>query len=175
VPTHYKTLPIPAFPQYTRMFEAGPVTFGVEYRLLNEKMIRDAYGENAREQFDNTLPPTLTGTIDEDGVSVHVFGSQDHLEYLRFDCFADFPHYHYITAREGHQTVMDFDAIADGPILSWTLGCLRSRLPAMLTRSGAPDLAEKLDRTQLDRVLDEVGDEIKAAVTRGKPTRFDAD
>lgn len=138
-------------------------------------MIRDAYGENAREKFDNTLPPTLTGAIDEDGVSVHVFGSEDHLEYLRFDCFEDFPHYHYISAREGHQTVMDFDTIAHGPILSWTLGCLRSRLSEMLTRSGAPDLAEKLDRALLDRVLDKVEGEMKAAVTRGKPTRFDED
>lgn len=172
MPTQYTTLPIPAFPEFTRRFDAGPITFGVEYRLLNEQMIHDAYGENAREKFDNTLPPTLTGTLDEDGVSVHVFGSEDQLEYLRFDCFEDFPHYHYISAREGHQTVMDFDAIADGPILAWTLRCLHSRLPEMLTRSGAPDLADKFEAMKQKRVLDEVGEEMQAAALRGKPTLF---
>ncbi len=175
MPTQYKTLPIPAFPEYTRYFDAGPVTFGVEYRQLNEETIHAAYGENAREKFDNTTPPGFIGTIDEDGVSVHVFGSEDRHEYLRFDCFGDFPHYHYISAHEGHQTVMDYDSVADGPILSWTLRCLRSRLPEMLTRSGAGDLALKLDRDRLERVLGEVEAEVEAAVKRGKPTRFDKD
>ena len=34
---------------------------------------------------------------------------------------------------------------ANGDMVSWVAGCLRSRLPAMLRRAGAPDLARDLD------------------------------
>ncbi len=173
MPTNYSVLPIPAFPEFTRTFDAGPVTFGVEYRLLDENAIREAYGDDAREQFGNVTPPGLPTRIEEDGVSVHVFGSEDRREYLRFDCFGDFPHYHYIVAREGHQSVMEFDPIADGPIVPWMLKCLRARLPMMLERAGAADLAEKVEPRALDRVLEAVEQEVAAAIERGKPTRFE--
>lgn len=34
--THYEILPIPAMMQYTKLFDAGAVRLGVEYRLLND-------------------------------------------------------------------------------------------------------------------------------------------
>ena len=36
--TEYAVLPIPAIERHTERFAAGAVTFGVEYRLLNEVM-----------------------------------------------------------------------------------------------------------------------------------------
>ena len=77
VATRYDVLPIPALAEYTRVFEAGPVSFGVEYRLLNEDIIAEEYGADARARFGNETPPGLPARIDEDGVSVHVFGSED--------------------------------------------------------------------------------------------------
>ena len=167
--THYEVLPIPAFAEYTHRFTAGPLTFGVEYRLLNEAVIAAEYGEDSRAKFGNQLPPGLPATIDEDGVSLHVFGP-DGLEYLRFDCFDDYPHYHYIEAREGRQTVMEFDPLADGPMRDWLVDCLRERLGEMLTRAGAADVAARWDPAAHGEVLAAVAVEIEAAARRGKPT-----
>ena len=172
--THYEVLPIPAFSENTHIFQAGVLTFGVEYRLLNEAVIAAEYGEDARAKFGNTLPPGLPAQIDEDGVSVHVFGP-DGLEYLRFDCFDDYPHYHYIEAREGRQTVMEFDPLADGPMQSWLVGCLRGRLGEMLSRAGAGDVAADWDPHAHVEVLAAVASEIEAATQRGKPTPAPAD
>ena len=171
--TPYEVLPIPAFPDYTHAFRAGALTFGVEYRLLDEEVIAKEYGADARAKFGDTLPPGLPAQIDEDGVSVHVFGP-DGLEYLRFDCFDDYPHYHYIEAREGRQEVMEFDPLADGPMRSWLVACLGTRLGAMLTRAGAGDVAAGWDPREHAEVLAAVAAEIEAAARRGEPTRAPA-
>ncbi|MBW1882796.1 MAG: hypothetical protein JRJ58_04665 [Deltaproteobacteria bacterium] len=166
----YEMLPIPAIPRYTRIFEAGCVSIGVEYRLLNEQLIREEYGDDARALFGNVMPDALQGVIDEDGVAVHVFGSEDEQEYLRFDCFADFPHYHYLVPHEGHQTVIEFDPVANGPMIPWALECLGSRLAEMLTHTGAAQLAKQVDRDVVEKVLVEVSREVEATIKRGKPT-----
>ncbi len=167
--THYEVLPIPALPEYTHAFRAGVLTFGVEYRLLNEALIDTEYGADSRAKFGNTPPPGLPTQIDEDGVSLHVFGP-DGLEYLRFDCFDDYPHYHYIEAREGRQEVLEFDPQAHGPMRSWLVACLRGRLGEMLVRAGASDIASGWDPQAHAEVLAAVAAEIEAAVLRGKPT-----
>ncbi len=172
--TRYEVLPIPAIARYTRILEAGCVSFGIEYRLLNEQIIAEEYGEDARAQFGNVTPDVLGDVIDEDGVSVHVFGSEDDHEYLRFDCFTDYPHYHYLAPRDGHQTVIQFDPIADGPIVPWALECMRSRLADMLIHTGAAELAKQVDSAVVEKVLVEVAREIEAAIERGKPTLITA-
>lgn len=169
--THYEVLPIPALLEHTRMFAAGAVTFGVEYRLLDEVIIAAEYGADARAKFGNELPPGLPAQLAEDGVSVHVFDTADGGEYLRFDCFSDYPHYHYITPGERRQSVLEFDSVANGPMFVWLIERLHSDLGAMLRHAKAPELAEKLDRAQLDRVLPEVEREMLAAAARGRPTR----
>ncbi len=171
MPTHYEVLPIPALPEYTRIFEAGAVSFGVEYRLLDEAIIAAEYGADARAKFGNELPPGLPAQLAEDGVSLHVFDSATGGEVLRFDCFADYPHYHYITPEEGRQSVLEYDPVANGPIFDWLFGRLRSELGAMLRHARAAQLAEKLDRAALERVLPEVEREVLAAAARGRPTR----
>ncbi len=171
----YDVLPIPAIARYTRTFEAGCVTFGVEYRRLNEEIIAEEYGGDARAQFGNKTPDVLGDVIDENGISVHVFGSEDDQEYLRFDCFADYPHYHYLAPNEGHQTVIQFDPVADGPMLPWALECMQSRLAVMLEHTGAPELANRVDRGVVEKALIEVAREVEAAIERGKPTLVSAD
>ena len=171
MPPTYEVLPIPSISAHTRRFEAGAVTIGVEYRLLNEAIIAEEYGENSREQFGGVMPESLPAVVEEDGVSVHVFSARDGGEWLRFDCFGDYPHYHYISPEEGRQTVIEFDTAAEGPMVPWVLTRLRSQLPEMLRRAGGEKVAEAVDPQAVAAVLDDVEREIRAAERRGKPVR----
>ncbi len=84
-----------------------------------------------------------------------MFGTDGMAEYLRFDCFADEPHYHYIIPGRGNMLV-HFDRVANGPMLDWTLRTLRGRLPELLAQVGAEKLAASLQPAVLERALDEV-------------------
>lgn len=169
MPTRYEVLPIPPRMSHTQLIAAGPVQFGVEYRLLNEHLIAEEYGADARAQFGNVTPPELGAQIDEDGVSIHVFDQTDGREFLRFDCFEDYPHYHYIDAELGHQTVHGYDIVAHGPMHDWVLDCLSRRLPDMLVQAGAEKLARALDPRAIERVLPEVVMAIERARQAGHP------
>lgn len=149
----YRTLPVPAFEERTTRFEAGAVTIGVEYRLLDERTILEFYGPDARAKFDNVAPAGMGDVVEEDGLCVHVFGTADGLEYLRFDCFDDAPHYHYLDPRGPRNVVVEYDAVADGPMLDWAFQALRTRLAPMLVEAGAGDLAVRVDQRELTRVL----------------------
>ena len=48
MPTRYEVLPIPARMDHTQIYSAGPIQFGVEYRLLNEALIAEEFGDDAR-------------------------------------------------------------------------------------------------------------------------------
>ena len=89
----YGIPPQPHVPEDTRMLPAGVVTFGVEYRNLDA----------------------------DEGVSIHVFGTEDRHEYVRLDVFDGEPHYHYvhpfIEGREIVNNVIDFDTAAHGDML----------------------------------------------------------
>jgi len=167
--THYEVLPIPARMSHTQLYSAGPVQFGVEYRLLNEDLIAEEYGDDARAQFGNQPPPALPTEIDEDGVSIHVFDRSGGREVLRFDCFEDYPHYHYIDAQVGHQTVHDYDVVAHGPMHEWVIGCLSQRLPEMLIEAGAEHLAKAIDPRTLETILPDVSLAIDRARQAGRP------
>jgi hypothetical protein len=123
--------PVPTVEETTTWIEAGSVTIGVEYRIFNTEILQHAYPEG------QPAP-----AADEDsGVSIHVLGSWDGFEYLRFDCFVESPHYHYLHPKEPYQFRVPYDEVADGPMLDWTLGRLRNRLVPMLEEAGARELA----------------------------------
>jgi hypothetical protein len=146
--------PIPPIPQHTQIFEAGAISFGVEYRLLTEELVEANYGsERSRELRSEYLGQGEQ--IDDSGVSIHVFGA-DGREYLRFDCFEDGPHYHYILPDESYQRVVMFDTVANGDPLTWTLSCLRHRLPEMLREAGGAGSAERVDARLVSGTLDRV-------------------
>ncbi len=117
-----------ADPAKTTYIPAGILTFGVEYRHL----------QNDR------------------GICIHVFGELDDQEeeLLRFDCFERTPHYHYAWSTNDQYVALD--TAADGDPLQWTLACLRQRLPAMLIRAGASDLARTFDQRDIDAALPKV-------------------
>lgn len=122
---------IPIMDHNARFFRAGPITFGVEGRVLG----------------------TLEGKVGEIGASIHVFNADRSEEWLRFDCFDRGPHYHYILAAEGHNIVWGYDVGANGPMLPWAINAIRTRLPSMLRKAGAEALAAEVERKGVDAAV----------------------
>lgn len=171
---------MPAFDEHTTTFVAGVITIGVEYRFLDEATILAFYGADARAKFDNVAPAGMGDVVEEDGLCLHVFGTDDGLEYLRFDCFDDAPHYHYLDPRAPRNVVIEYDAVADGPMLDWALRTLRSRLPEMLGHAGATQLAAGVDASKIARIVPAVTAQARRASAalsvagRGLAARRDA-
>jgi hypothetical protein len=159
----YPILPIPWIAEHTEMIPAGVLTIGVGHRVLDEataKAYLDEVGFQ-REHDDDGGERTYMGR--DAGVCIHVLGpgrDGELVEYLRLDCFDDEPHYHY-NHRVGADgavvnNVVDFDPVAQGPMLPWAIGCLRTRLPEMLEHAGAPDVAARLDPAVVRPAIDAV-------------------
>ena len=117
----------------------------------------------------NGAPAGMGTVIDEDGLSLHVFGTDDGHEYLRFDCFDDAPHYHYIDPPTSRNVVHDYDAVANGPIVEWAFEALRTRLREMLTHAGASALASAVDMSSVAALMPEVEAEARRMLAIGHP------
>ncbi|HVB52089.1 MAG TPA: hypothetical protein VND89_10180 [Acidimicrobiales bacterium] len=156
----HKVPAIPPIPQHCITVEAGPIRFVVESRQLTAHLAAqggDAIAAIAAQYED--------GAIDDYGASLHVYGAEDNLEYLRFDCFANEPHYHYMRNSEDGQVVCRFDDIAEGDSIAWTVRCIRNRLPEMLAFAGVPELGEtvRLKYAEVLGVVDQVESMLSAA------------
>ena len=153
--TRYDRMPIPATVAHTEFFDAGVVRFGVEYRVLTDEVVAairatlDSAAGTEVGQLEN---------LDDRGVSLHVYGRQQgqELEYLRFDCFQEDPHYHYVNWAAKSNEMLHIDPVVEGDALAWALERIRTRLPQMLTRAGAGAVAAALDGAELERVLPRV-------------------
>jgi hypothetical protein len=113
--------------------------------------------------MDEIQAATGGEAIQDSGVSLHVSGSQDGHEYLRFDMFEQEPHYHYIEPSGEQQTIIDYDRIAMGPMLPWALEQIRSRLAPMLVHAGGETLIAELDAARIAASLAEVEKLAKSA------------
>ena len=140
----YEVPPMPPAPEHTRYLEQGPLRIGVEYRKLDPETIEAAYRDNA-ENLAEIREHSPQGGFQDEGVSIHVESVEDAHEYVRFDVFADNPHYHYVDRDAGTNTIVDYDPAALGEMLPWVLGRVEQHLPTMLTRAGAPHVAERID------------------------------
>ncbi len=151
----YNVQPMPPDEAATRWLPAGVVTFGVEYREVDPAALAATYQANAADmaEIDEHSP---AGGFSDEGVSIHVRGTDDQHEYLRFDVFDGDPHYHYVHRSGTINNVIDFDERAHGDMLPWALDCLRHRLPDMLPHAGGQDLVGGLDDAVLGPVIDEV-------------------
>jgi hypothetical protein len=169
----YRTLPVPAFPEHTAMIAAGVVTFGVEYRVLDEATILAAYGPDARAKFDGVVPAGMGTVVEEDGLAVHVFGTDDGSEHLRFDCFDDAPHYHYLDPLGPRNVVVEYDRAANGPMVEWAMHALAARLADMLRVAGPAGaaLAGRLDADAVAAALVIVRAEAERMLDVGEPVR----
>jgi hypothetical protein len=154
----YNIPPQPPSEPDTHRLPAGVVTFGVEYRALDPESLSATYAGNAAHlaELEERSPE---GGFSDEGVSIHVFGTDDGHEYVRFDVFDDEPHYHYIHRPDDGDivnNVIDFDRTALGEMLPWAIERLRARLPEMLTEAGGGHLVPRLDTDLVTGVIDEV-------------------
>ena len=154
----YTMPPQPPVEELTTYFPAGVVTIGVEYRDLTPESLVETYKDNPR-YLAELLEKSPPGGFTDQGISIHVVGEDGH-EYVRFDVFDDDPHYHYVhntpADADPLNNVIMFDVVAHGDMLPWAIGCLRDRLPEMLTQAGGGHLAARIDPAVLGTVVDEV-------------------
>jgi hypothetical protein len=118
----------------TDIFEAGNIRFGLEMR-------RQAGGDG--------------------GLAVHVLtdigGSKgrayvEETEILAFDCFWEFPHYHYGPRNKNHRIFWDKTLVEDP--LGWVFEQFENRkLAAMIERAGYPGVAADLDLDKIASIL----------------------
>jgi hypothetical protein len=112
--------------------DAGAVQLVVESRTLTNAIIAAT--------FDNVVDASIP--FDDYGATLHVCGTEDGLEHLRFDCFENEPHYHYIDNKNGANTVVRIDELAVGDPIEFSLACVEHHLPDMLRNCGVGELAD---------------------------------
>ena len=151
----YQVQPQPPEPEHTRWFPAGAVTFGVEHRDVDPAGLAATYADDpaAMAEIEEKSPE---GGFYDSGVSLHVNGTDDGHEYLRFDLFEGEPHYHYVRPSGDHNHVVPIDPVAHGDLLTFAVGCLRERLEPMLRHAGGDAVADALDPGVQGPVIDEV-------------------
>jgi len=163
--TRYFIQPIAPVERNTVRVPAGALTFGLEMRELNPAIVSDFYSDRPDEPAVRALVEE-NGELEDSGPSIHVFGTDDGLEYLRFDCFVHGPHYHYVHPQQEYQVVNAMDPVAFGDPFEWAVGRLRSRLAEMLRESGGEQLADSLDPAAVDTALERLA-ELRAAAAEG--------
>ena len=153
--TRYDLMPIPALESQTTWFDAGAIRIGVEYRLLSDAIA-------AASDLEVAAGHDGAGDVENDrGVALHICGVDtggEALEYLRFDCFEEDPHYHYVSWRNESNEMIHIDPVAEGDPLAWALERIRTRLPQMLARAGAHEIAERFDPLALEAILPRVSE-----------------
>jgi len=167
----YNIPPQPPVEADNHLIPAGVLTFGVEYRYVDPESLRATYAGNA-SQLAELEERSPEGGFFDSGVSIHVSGTDDGFEYLRFDVFDDEPHYHYVhrtTDGTIQNQVIDFDTTAHGAMLPWVVNCLRTRLPEMLRAAGGVQLAAAVDRDEIATAIDAVEDKARQS-TRSNAT-----
>ena len=164
----YATLPVPAFREHTVIVHAGVVSFGVEYRRLDEETILAVYGADARAKFGGVRPAGMAEVVEEDGIALHVFDAATGEERLRFDCFDDAAHYHLLAPAQSRNIVIEHDQSA-GPLLEWALERLGTSLDALLEDAGAGELAARLDPAAVSGALETVRHAARYVAAAGRP------
>jgi hypothetical protein len=130
----YGQLPIPMVEEHCIAVDAGAVQLVVESRVLTNEIIAAAVPDAVHTDV----------TFDDFGATLHVCGTADGLEHLRFDCFENEPHYHYIEQAAGANTVVRIDEFAVGDPLEFSLSCVERHLADMLRHCGVADLADEV-------------------------------
>jgi hypothetical protein len=153
---YFTMMPIPPIPEHCISLDAGSVRFVVESRQLTDELARATMSTEIGSEADRRADLGL----DDYGATLHVYGAADGLEHLRFDCFENEPHYHYVRNADAGNLVCRIDQYAEGDPIDWTLSRLRDRLPEMLEFAGVPELgaAARADRDKMLDVIDEVAE-----------------
>ena len=153
----YPILPIPWIPEHTEMIPAGVLTIGVGHRVLDEataKAYLDEVGYVRKDRQDEGDAGERQYEGRDAGVCIHVLGpgrDGELVEYLRLDCFDDEPHYHYVYNDERAQDRVFMDPTLEGDPMEWALDRVRNRMPEVLVKVGAPELAAQIDSSAIER------------------------
>jgi hypothetical protein len=137
----YDQMPIPMVAEHCITVAAGAVQLVVESRRLTNAIVA--------ETFHGEVVAGIP--FDDGGATLHVLGADDGVEHLRFDCFEQEPHYHYIDHSRGGNTVVRIDELAVGDPIEFSLACVERHLPDMLGNCGVPALADDV-KGRLDDV-----------------------
>jgi len=152
----YGQLPIPMVTEHCVPVDAGAVQLVVESRQLTNEILDDTYGGVVETAI----------AFDDFGATLHVCGTADGLEYLRFDCFENEPHYHYIEPAAGANTVVRIYELAVGDPIEFSLTCVEHHLPDMLRNCGVGGLADEV-AGRLDNVKAAV-DVVRELMTKAR-------
>lgn len=148
--TYYDQMPIPPIEENTEIFTAGNIAIGVQFRILTDEAIADLKLETASGGERGKVTD-----MDDQGVALHVFtvdGSKM-TECLRFDCFDDDPHYHFVNWGELRNEMIHLDPVAHGDALTWALRTIRERLPQLVERALGTEAAAKVDSAAVEKIL----------------------
>ena len=155
--TRYDKMPIPPVRTHTAFFQAGVIRIGVEYRILTPEI---AAAQRPHLQAAAGTDDVVVEELADCGVSLHIFGvtQEEEREYLRFDCFTEDPHYHYVNWDASTNEVLHLDPVAQGDPLQWALQAIATRLPHLLRRAGADQVAGQVDPVLLGAILPRVAE-----------------
>jgi hypothetical protein len=154
VGTTYDIPPAPPDPASTDWLDHGPLRIGVEYRKVDPQALEKIYADT--EHMAELEAESPEGGFTDEGVSVHVVSVADDHEFIRFDMFVDEPHYHYVDKAAGTNTLVFYDTVANGPMVTWTLSQLRHRLPDMVRHAGGAEVADSIDPALATAIADGV-------------------
>jgi hypothetical protein len=151
--------PLPVVEDKTEYIDAGPIVFAIEQREVPADLMVKFY-----EQVAAAGASVDHNVGDTGGLTVHVFGRRGAglTEYLRFDCFPENPHYHYIYDDGTGQEILDVDTVANGDPLAWALRSVRTRLRPMLEKVHAADLVDEAGEAAVEDGINRM----EAAITR---------
>jgi hypothetical protein len=147
----YTGMPIDPIEEQLEKFHAGAVTIGVEFRVLTDDIVA-AVGMAEIAKANGAV------NLNDEGVSLHVYAKapDGDKERLRFDCFNDDPHYHYVDWPKHTQDIIHLDPVMTGDVLTWALTLIRTRLPQLLERAGIADAARLVDPSLIEDIMPKV-------------------
>jgi hypothetical protein len=134
----------------------GAITVGIEYRLTGGDIGKAAFGE----EYYGKVKAKGGFSGADGGVTLHVYGNDGGklTEHLRFDCFDESPHYHYMNQTKPTQELRVIHPSFHGDPLGWSLDRLRTRLPQMLAYVDAGNVAAKLDKALLEEAMPRIAE-----------------
>ena len=144
-------MPIPPVAEHTEIIEIGAaLSIGVEYRIITNELV-ETMGQKASAEIE---------TLSDTGVSLHVYvkAADGNLERLRFDCFADAPHYHYLSWAERKNDHVFIDPALHHDVLAGVLDLIRTRLPHMLRKTGIENPEAMVDQRLLEATMPRVAE-----------------
>jgi hypothetical protein len=148
--TYYDQMPIPAVEENTEIYSAGSIAIGVQFRVLTDERIAGLELETASGGERGKVID-----LDDQGVALHVFtvDGSERTECLRFDCFDDDPHYHFVNWGKMRNEMVHLDPVAHGDGLTWALKTIKERLPQMIDRALGQGAGAKIDLSAVEKIL----------------------